>query len=241
MSKHCLMHKIAGYKDVGIDYLCEWLVGDSPTRILFGVQVKSSDTSHVELEHLGTNRQYNGLEKYRFTKTNPSWEIKEKTINYWFGFEIPLYLFFILRSNSSFNCYYQRLTPILHKGDIQKAVVEIQNYKSNELYKANDDKNEFRAIIDRGGQDGGFARDLFFDSVRCSYFTGSVKYRDAHEFGLKGWGGNNAYVDILGEPDRPYMEKLGESLIGLADMGIISIIPGWEKRIWELKKGLRKR
>ena len=41
LSRHCLMHKIAGYKDVGIDYLCEWLVEDSPTRILFGIQVKN--------------------------------------------------------------------------------------------------------------------------------------------------------------------------------------------------------
>jgi hypothetical protein len=54
MSKYCLMHKIAGYKDVGIDYLCEWLVGNSPTRILFGIQVKTSDRSGVELDHLGS-------------------------------------------------------------------------------------------------------------------------------------------------------------------------------------------
>ena len=26
MSKHCLMHKTVGYKDVGIDYICEWLL-----------------------------------------------------------------------------------------------------------------------------------------------------------------------------------------------------------------------
>ena len=240
MSRHCLMHKIAGYKDVGIDYLCEWLVEDSPTRILFGIQVKTSDISNVELKPLGRNKGFNGLDKFEFTKTTPSWEIKRETINYWFGFEIPLYLFFVLKSNSSFNCYYQRLTPILHKKDKEKAAGEIQNYKNNDLYKANDDKNEFRAIIDRHGKDGGFARDLFFDSVRCSYYTGSVKYRDAREFGLKGWEGNNIYVDILGELDCPYMEKVGESLIGLENLGIISITPGGEKRVGELKEGLHK-
>lgn len=241
MSKHCLMHKIAGYKDIGIDYICEWLVGESPTRILFGIQVKTSDLSHVKLKHLGRNRGLNGLEKFEFTKPIPSWKIKRGTISYWFGFEIPLYLFFVLRSGSSFNCYYQRLTPILHKNDKERAASEIQNYKNNELYKANDDENEFRAIIDRGGKDGGFARDLFFDSVRCSYYTGSVKYRDAHEFGLKGWEAKNTYVDILGEPDRPYLERLRESLSGLESLEVVSMIPGWEKRLLELKATLRKR
>ncbi len=245
MSKYCLMHKIAGYKDIGIDYLCEWLVGDSPTRILFGIQVKTSDLSGVELEHLGRNKGLNGLEKFKFT-TTPSWVIKQNTINYWFGFEIPLYLFFVLKNNSSFDCYYQRLTPILHKKDKGKAAGEIQNYKNNELFKANDDKSEFRAIVDRRGKDGrgkdgGFARDLFFDSVRCSYYTGSLKYRDSHEFGLKGWEGDNIYADILGEPDCPYIEKVGESLTSLENLRIISIIPGWEKQIRDLKEKLRKK
>ena len=240
MSKYCLMHKIAGYKDIGIDYLCEWLVGDTPSRILFGIQVKTSDRSDVELDHLGTNKRFNGLEKFKFT-TTPSWEIKQNTINYWFGFEIPLYLFFVLKNDSSFDCYYQRLTPILHKNDKEKAAEEIQNYKNNDLYKANDDKSEFLAIIDRGGKDGGFARDLFFDSVRCSYYKGSVQYRDANEFGLKGWEKDNIYIDILGERVCPYIEKVGATLNSLQNLGIISIIPRWENRIRELKEKLHSR
>jgi hypothetical protein len=241
MSKHCLMHKIAGYKDIGIDYICEWLVENSPTRILFGIQVKTSDIIDVELTPLGRNKGYNGLERFKFAKTAPSWEIKRNTINYWFGIDLPLYLFFVLRSNSCFNCYYQRLTPILHKKDKEKAAEEIQNYKNNELYKANDDQSEFRAIIDRHGQDGGFARDLFFDSVRCSYYVGSLRYRDSLEFGLKGWEGKSIYADILGENDCPYMEKVGESLNSLKNLGIISILPEWEERIREIKKNPHKR
>lgn len=225
MSKHCLMHKIAGYKDIGIDYLCEWLVGDSPTRILFGIQVKTSDIKGIGLEHLGRNKGLNGLEKFKFNKGAPSWKITQNTINYWFGFEIPIYLFFVVRSTSSFDCYYQRLTPILHKKDKEKATQEIQNYMHNDLYKANDETSEFRAIVERHGRDGGFARDLFFDSIRCSYFTGSIKYRECHEFGLKGWEGQNIYPDILGEPECPYIEKVGESLNGLANLKIITIIP----------------
>lgn len=241
MSKHCLMHKIAGYKDIGIDYLCEWLIGDSPTRILFGVQVKTSDIDSVGLKYLGRNKGLNGLEKFRFTETIPSWDISTNTINYWFGFEIPLYLFFVLKSDSSFDCYYQRLTPILHKKDKQKGVEEIQNFKNNELYKANDDRSEFRAIIKRGKQDGGFARDLFFDSVRCAYYTGSLKYQDSSEFGLEGWEGNGTYVDILGEDDRPYIDKVGASLTSFSNLGIISVIPGWEERIRDWKEKLRKK
>lgn len=241
MSKHCLMHKIAGYKDIGIDYICEWLIGDSPTRILFGVQVKTSDINSVELKYLGRNKGLNGLEKFAFTKTTPSWDINTNTINYWFGFEIPLYLFFVLKSKSNFDCYYQRLTPILHKKDKIKAAEEIKSYKNNELYKANDDKSEFRAIVDRGRQDGGFARDLFFDSVRCSYYTGSLKYRDSREFGLKGWKGSGTYVDILGEGDRPYIDKVRVSLTSLNNLGIISIIPGWEEQIRDLKEKLHKK
>jgi hypothetical protein len=240
MSKHCLMHKIAGYKDTGIDYICEWLFDNSPTRILFGIQIKTSDITDVELSPLGRNVGYNGLEQFKFAKTAPSWIIKRETINYWFGFDIPLYLFFVLRSNSSFNCYYQRLTPILHKKDKEKATEEIQNYKNNELYKANDDRSEFRAIIDRRGKDGGFARDLFFDSVRCSYYAGSLRYRDSHEFGLKGWEGKSTYADILGENNRPYMEKVGESLNSLNNLGIISILPGCKERICKIKKNLHK-
>ena len=246
MSKHCLMHKIAGYKDIGIDYLCEWLVENNPTRILFGIQVKTSDINNVELNNLGRNKGLNGLEQFEFAKTIPSWKIKLETINYWFGFEIPLYLFFVLKTDSSFNCYYQRLTPILHKKDQDKAVEEIQNYKNNALYQANDDKSEFRAIVDRRGRDGrgkdgGFARDLFFDSIRCSYYTGSLKYRYPRDFGLKGWEGNGTYADILGELDRPYIEKVGESLTILENLRIISIIPGWEERMREAKEKLRKR
>lgn len=240
MSKHCLMHKIAGYKDVGIDYLCEWLVEDSPTRILFGVQVKTSDINNVGLKRLGRNKGLNGLEKFAFTKTVPSWDVKTKTVNYWFGFEIPLYLFFVLKNKSSFDCYYQRLTPSLHKKDKTEAVEEIRNYKSNDLYQVNDG-NEFRAIIKRGKKDGGFARDLFFDSVRCSYYTGSLNYRDSSEFGLEGWEGKSAYVDILGEERCPYMDMVEVSLANLEGLGIISVIPGWKDRVRDLKRKLRRK
>lgn len=237
MSKHCLMHKIAGYKDVGIDCLCEWMVGDSPTRILFGIQVKTSDISGVDLEYVGRNKGLNGLEKYKFL-TVPPWKIEEKTINYWLGFDIPLYLFFVLKNDIKFDCYYQRLTPILHKKDKGKALQEIKNknYKNNEIFKANDEKKEeFLAIVPRARKDGGFARDLFFDTVRCSYYSGSMIYRDASEFGLKGWEGNSVYPDILGLDDCPYLDKVGKTLDSLQAMNLVQVNPDWKKIIINLK------
>ena len=240
MSKHCLMHKIAGYKDIGIDYICEWLVEDSPTRILFGIQVKTSDKNDVKLEDLGRHKGMNGLQKFKFASNIPSWEIKETTVNYWFGFDIPLYLFFVVKNNSNFDCYYQRLTPKLHKNDKKKARQEIQNYKKNEIYKANDG-SEFRAIIDRGKQDEGFARDLFFDSVRCAYYSGSLKYKAGSEFGLKGWDKDTTYVTILGEEECPYIDRVEESLDKLKSQGVISVLPTWGEEIRRMKAKLSKK
>lgn len=240
MSKHALMHKVVGYKDIGLDYLCEWITEGNPSRVLFGIQVKTSDTSDITLKHEGRNKGMNGLEKYKFEKVVPSWDITEKTINYWFGFEIPLFIFFVLKDKQEFDCYYQRLTPTLHKKDHRQAIKAIQNYKNNEMYKVNE-KNEFRAIVERGKQDGGFARDLFFDSVRCAYYSGSINHRKAQEFGLKGWEGNGVYVEILGEEDHPYMENLNCSLPILKQLGIIDIKPDWEKTIIDLKNSLKKK
>lgn len=228
-----------GYKDIGIDYLCEWILGDNPTRVLFGIQVKTSDKNDITLEHKGRNKKLNGLEVYRFKQITPSWNITKKTVNYWFGFEIPLYIFFVLKDKQDFDCYYQRLTPILHKKDKNQAITEIQNYKNNDMYKINEN-NDFRAIIDRGKQDGGFARDLFFDSVRCAYHSGSLSHRKSQEYGLKGWDGDGVYVDILGEVDRPYMDKLKNSLSIMEALRIIEIKPEWEQKIIDLKNNLRK-
>lgn len=238
MSRHALMHKVVGYKDIGIDYLCEWIIEGKPTRVLFGIQVKTSDIADIRLEHLGRNKKLNGLEIYKFNKIIPSWNITEKTINYWFGFEIPLYLFFVLKDKQNFNCYYQRLTPNLHKKDKNKAIKEIQDYKNNDMYLVNEN-DSFRAIVKRGKQDGGFSRDLFFDSVRCVYNLGSLNYRNSLEFGLEGWETEGTYVDILGEEDRPYMDKLENTLIKLEKLGVVDIKTNLRKRIIELNELLK--
>jgi len=239
MSKHCLMHKIAGYKDIGLDFLCEWLVEGSPTRIIFGVQVKTSDIKEIELVSLGKNVRFNELEKFKFKKA-PSWKIEEKTINYWLGFEIPVYLFFVIRNGTSFECYYQRLTPRLHLNDKSTVIKRVKAYKDEELYKVNDGNSEFIAYIPRQDKDGGFARDLFIDSIRCSYFNGSVGYRDSKEFGLKGWGDGLIYPDILDSNNCPYMDNVEKSLMSLKNLGLIEIKSNWKEIIIGLKKKILK-
>ena len=42
LSEYAIVHKIDGSKDVGLDMLCEWVKGESPTQILFAIQVKTT-------------------------------------------------------------------------------------------------------------------------------------------------------------------------------------------------------
>lgn len=37
ISDYSLPHHIVGSKDLGIDYICEWVYGDKPTGILYAV------------------------------------------------------------------------------------------------------------------------------------------------------------------------------------------------------------
>ena len=41
LSNFCLTHKIARSNDIGIDFFCEWFYGESPTSLLFAIQVKT--------------------------------------------------------------------------------------------------------------------------------------------------------------------------------------------------------
>jgi len=37
ISEYAIAHKIDSSKDVGLDFLCEWVYGEKPTQLLFGV------------------------------------------------------------------------------------------------------------------------------------------------------------------------------------------------------------
>lgn len=108
LSDFCLVHKIDGSKDIGNDMICELIQGESPTNILFYVQVKYWDTK---------------------TPT-----ISEELLEYWKGSLIPVYLFWVKSSeedqllplmNINFrkeikNLEYRRYTPEVHGNDEEK-------------------------------------------------------------------------------------------------------------------------
>lgn len=102
LSQFCLVHKIDGSFDIGNDFICELVKDQSPTNLLFYVQVK-------------------------YTKRSP--QIKDATKNYWKGSPIPVFLFWIYEgaenraeflSNLMFekefrSIKYKRITPFTHK------------------------------------------------------------------------------------------------------------------------------
>jgi hypothetical protein len=59
VSDYSLPHHIVGLKDVGIDYICEWVYGDKPTGLLYAVQVKTLSKQNVVLEDLGPHTGFN--------------------------------------------------------------------------------------------------------------------------------------------------------------------------------------
>ncbi|MBI5356656.1 DUF4365 domain-containing protein [Candidatus Collierbacteria bacterium] len=97
LSKFCLVHKIDGSNDIGNDLICELIRDESPTNLLFYVQVK-------------------------YSNKNP--QIRKETLEYWKDSPVPVYLFWIKDKNptpiyssdnfSELEKYYKRYTPILH-------------------------------------------------------------------------------------------------------------------------------
>lgn len=238
MSKHCLMHRIVGYKDVGIDYICEWLKGNIPSRILFGIQVKTSERKDIKLIGKGKNKGLNELERF-LIKPLP-FTIKPETFAYWEGLEIPLYLFSIIRnSENNFNGYYLRLTPILHKKNNNKN--KLEEIKKGVFFKANKN-SDFIDLVKKKKMSGGFVRDLFIDSVRCSYQNGNISYRNPKDFGLDNWPKDIViFPDVLGEANTDYIKKVKKGLVLLERVGLTKVNSDFEKQIGILKNKITKK
>lgn len=166
VSNHCIPHQISGLKDIGIDYMCQWINGNTPTGLLFLVQVKCFNAKNGTIESIKKDERYNFLEKYKITNSK-NLELDDRTLTYLASFGLPTYLFVVvINDNKQNDCYYQRLTPILLNGKPFK--------KSKGFSKVTDDNSDFLAFADKTTKEGGFARDLYIDYVRCNYSKGNV-------------------------------------------------------------------
>jgi len=179
ISEYSLPNQIVGLKDLGIDYICQWVYEDKPSWILYGVQVKTfspgkrTGPKFIETEKRGFNR----LNKYRIS--NPNLKVDDRTLCYWQSLGMPVYLFAICDQGQKLDCYYRRYTPDLTKDKID--VSKIDSYSS--FYKVNDNAS-FIAFADAKKREGGFARDLFIDYIRWNYFKGFIAYVDPRTIGL---------------------------------------------------------
>lgn len=195
VSDYCIPHKINGSKDLGLDYICEWVYNDRPTGVLFAVQVKTFSEETAKPKLLEEFDKYNHLKKYEIK--NHNFNIDEKTLFYWKGFGIPIYLFAIcLNSEGNMDCYYKRFTPILTKEtDLGNINWQSDYYKINDGYK-------FLAFQNNGNKTLGFARDLFIDYTRCNYFKGSITYLNPRDIGLNQFPEENIFPDLFKEYEK---------------------------------------
>jgi len=174
ISEYAIVHKIDSSKDVGLDFLCEWVHGERPTQLLFGIQVKTRRNTKIEPAKERKSK-LNSLMEYK-----TSLKVKEQTLNYWRGFDSPVFLFLINikgEDRKNIDCYYKRYTSILHKKTKEK---------DEAFYKVNNGNN-FLAFIHTKNFCGGFCRDLFFDHLRCQHNKGMLSGVNPQDLGLTHW------------------------------------------------------
>lgn len=194
ISDYCIPHQVVGPKDVGIDYICEWVYGDRPTGVLFAAQVKTFSEETVKIEFDKIEETLNGLHRYKIR--NPHLLIDERTLLYWQGLGMPVNLFVVVERTSEekhteLDCYYKRFTPLLTT-DMSKNQAD-----SHRLFYKVNDGNRFIAFGDPERRIQGFARDLFFDYVRWSYYKGSISFLDPRAIGLQQFHVDNLFVDLF--------------------------------------------
>jgi len=190
ISEYAIAHKIDSSKDVGLDFLCEWVFGQNPTQLLFGIQVKTRNDKSFRLIKEKSN--LNLLPEYK-----SSFIIKKDTLDYWRGFDFPVFLFVINIENEKINCFYKRYTSILHG-----------KQKENEapFYKVNDDTSNFLAFIHTENFCGGFCRDLFLDSLRCQHNKGMLSGVNPQDLGLSHWKYDTLYKGVFDDYKKQIKE-----------------------------------
>lgn len=198
---HAIPHHVTGSKDLGIDYFCEWVDDDKPTGILFAIQVKTSSQLKPIFVQIDTSMS-NGLETYSIS--NSKLNTKEATLNYWRGLNIPTYLFVIgidRTQADKMDCYYKRYTAMLTKNEPP----------DKHFYKVSKG-NTFIGFVDPRHKQGGFARDLYIDYMRCDYSRGFVAFLDPELMGLNQFGPQIIFADLVKEY-RANISKYYEQII----------------------------
>lgn len=219
LAKYATLHKVCTSDDIGIDYFGEWLnkITDKSlesTNVLFAIQLKTSDKNNVVTTFIEKDKQHNQLDRYELKRKNGEKydDIKESTIEYWKGFEIPVYLFIMLLSSSGHEIYYKRFTPILHG---------TEKRTDEKFYKANNETN-FLAFA-KSNSTGGFCRDLFIDYIRCNYKKGSIAYKNPRNMGLSQFPENpkTLFIDMA---KKEYKNEIANTFNRLNKIGLFSKI-----------------
>jgi len=204
LSDYAIVHKIDEAKDIGCDLLCEWVNQETPSGLLFLIQVKTSRRK-LEIETITERHRLNLLEQVKI-KNAPS--IDKRTMEYWGKPGIPAYLFVLFEKPTGiFDVYYKRFTPIVTKESLED--------KGN-FYKVSKD-GKFLAFgeVIIGKTKGGFVRDLFIDYMRCTYKKGSLAYKNPRELGLDQFPEKDVIFKDLAEEYKP---ELGEAINKMKDL-----------------------
>jgi len=213
LSAYATTHRVKTLDDIGIDYFCEWIRQETEssfesTNVLFAVQLKTSNKDKVKIIKRNVDMGRNFLERFELKKKNGGnyYYIKPKTVGYWRGFEIPIYLFVVLLSDFENELYYKRYIPILHNDPKLNEV--------NFFYKANKGNN-FLAFSTKQNT-GGFCRDLFIDYIRCNYKKGSITYKNPREMGLNQFSESEAiFIDMISVQYKTEIENTFSKLKAL--------------------------
>jgi len=208
LSDYAIVHRIDEAKDIGCDLICEWVNKENPSRLLFFIQIKTSRTK-PKIKTITTRSRLNLLEEVKIK--NRSY-LDANTLDYWRGFEIPVYLFVLFEIKDGFDIYYKRFTPALTTG---------KDGKEENFYKISKD-GKFLAFAEKnavGMKRGGFVRDLFIDHMRCNYKNGSLAYKNPRELGLDQFPEKDA---VFGDLAKDYDNEIKKTADNLRKLKIIT-------------------
>ncbi len=214
ISEYAIPHKISGSKDLGLDFICEWVFEDKPCGILFGVQIKTLSDKKTRPRSFGISG-LNGLEQFRIGSSKLT--VDEGTLEYWKGFGGPIYLFAIVLedvpSGDAMNCYYKRFTPILTAGSTQEGEY---------FYKVNQGSSRFVAFANREDRTLGFVRDLYIDCTRWNYSRGSISYLNPRTLGLLQFPEDGVFADLFKEYRTNIIRSYRRTKRILQNLGLIN-------------------